>query len=207
MRDWRALLKELAPRAREFYVLSFVEHGDAALSRAGVTDDLLLSHFLSQVLHESGGLSRCEEGLSYSSAERLSRVFPRYFPSADSARPYVNSPEELANRVYGKRLGNDQPGDGWLYRGRGMIQITGKANYARIGKFLNLDLVSNPVLINTSDWAVDVACAYWALAKCNAPASKDDIVGVTKLVNGGQNGLEDRIRWLAMVKHTLGVAA
>jgi putative chitinase len=202
---WREVLSRLAPRAREFYVKSFEDYADAAFAKSQIDTPLRVAHFLAQVLHESGGLSRCEENLNYTSAERLHRVFPSKFPAVESAAPFVGQPEKLANKVYSNRLGNEGHGDGWKYRGRGMIQITGRANYALIGQMLRDDLTSNPEKVNTAEWAVDVACAFWTLAKCNAAADQDDILAVTKRVNGGQHGLNDRIRWLAMVKRELGV--
>jgi putative chitinase len=206
MFQWREILADLAPKARTVYVESFVQTADSALAGARINTSLRLEHFLAQVLHESGALTRLEEGLSYSSAERLHAVFPKYFPSLESARPYVHNPQALANYVYGQRMGNVVVGDGYKFRGRGPLQITGRAMYAQIGALLSLPLEEQPELVCTAEHALDCACAVWTIKKCNADADLDDILAVTKRINGGLNGIDDRKAWLLRVRAELGVA-
>jgi putative chitinase len=108
--------------------------------------DSEVDDFLGQVLHESGLLSRLEEDLNYS-AQRLTQVWPNRFPDISAAQPYAHNPEALANNVYYKRLGNSERGDGWRYRGRGLIQVTGKSNYAAVCRATQLDCLNNPDLL------------------------------------------------------------
>jgi putative chitinase len=149
-----------------------------------------LRNFLGQALHESAMLEKLEEGLSYS-AERLTKVWPRRFPSIAAARPYEHNPEALANKVYGGRLGNTAPGDGWRYRGRGVMQVTGKDNYALVQRVTALPVLGNPDLLAQPLPALQAAIAWW---ERGVPDSVlHDPEQVTEAVNGGRNGLEHRI--------------
>lgn len=151
--------------------------------------DAELDDFLGQVLHESALLERIEEGLSYS-AERLMAVWPARFPTLADAQLYARNPEHLANKVYGGRLGNNTIGDGYKYRGRGLVQVTGRYNYRLVGKALGVDLEEHPELLSDPDIALAASIAWW---EGKIPDSAmGDIVKVTKLVNGGVHGLEDR---------------
>lgn len=148
-----------------------------------------LDDFLGQVLHESAHLTCMSENLSYS-AERLCAVWPSRFPTLDSARPYARNPEALANKVYAGRMGNTLLGDGWKYRGRSPIQITGRDNYAHVGELMGQDLITMPELLEQPSFALE-ACIHWW-----EDAIPDDMLGdperVTKRVNGGLVGLADR---------------
>lgn len=148
-----------------------------------------IDDFLGQILHESGLLERIEEGLSYS-ADRLCVVWPSRFPSLASAAPYARNPEALANRVYGGRMGNTEPGDGYKFRGRGVLQVTGRANYEVVGKAIGIDLVEDPDQLAEPTIALRASIAWW---EGHIP---DGIVGnvllETKRVNGGTTGLADR---------------
>lgn len=198
-------LRDLAPRVRDTYVEAFAR-GESALDAAGLLVPLRLAHFLAQVCHETGGLSLVVESLHYS-AERLTKVWPARFPTLASAAPFAGKPEALADRVYGGRMGNVHPGDGHRYIGRGLLQITGRDNYTRIGKGLGLDLVGCPALAGSADHAVAVAVAVWQAAGCSIHADADDIVKVTRAINGGTHGLDDRRAWLAKAKARIaGVA-
>lgn len=146
--------------------------------------------FLGQVLHESAMLERLEENLSYS-AERLMAVWPKRFPTMAEARIYERNPEALANKVYGGRLGNVMTGDGWRYRGRGCIQITGRTNYTAMEKLSGLALTTNPDLLTQPLPALQASVAWW---RRNIPVSAlGDLKAITLLVNGGTNGLDDRV--------------
>ncbi len=154
-----------------------------------------MAHFLAQILHESGGFTQVVENLNYS-GNRLTVVFPSRFPSLASTRPYAKNPTALANFVYGSRLGNTEVGDGWKFRGRGLIQLTGKSNYQRIGSAFDVDLVTSPDDILKPELLLITAAEFWRQAKCNQLADRDDIMAVTKAINGGLNGLVDRRAWL-----------
>lgn len=163
--------------------------------------DSEIDDFLGQVLHESGMLERLEEGLLYS-ADRLCEVWPNRFRTAADAASCARNPQALANTVYGGRLGNTAPGDGWKYRGRGLLQITGKDNYAALGRVLKLDLVGNPDLLTQPAIALRASIAWW---EGNVPDSvMGDIARVTRRVNGGTVGLDHRSEVTAKARRALG---
>ena len=149
--------------------------------------------FLSQVGHESGGFKFVEENLNYS-APALRTVFGKYFTDDSQANAYARQPEKIANKVYANRMGNgdEASGDGWKYRGRGLIQLTGKDNYTACGNALKIDFVASPDSVATSGCAALSAGWYWDTRHLNALADAKDIVGMTKRINGGTNGLDDR---------------
>lgn len=150
-----------------------------------------MDDWLGQILHESAMLERVEERLSYS-AQRLMAVWPKRFPTLTEAQKFAGQPEALANYVYGGRLGNTQPGDGWKYRGRGLIQVTGRANYAAVGRVMGLPLEDNPDLLLVPENALRSAIVWW---ERNVPdAFVNDPVKVRKAVNGGTVGLDDTSR-------------
>lgn len=175
-----------------------------ACERFGIVEPLELAHWLAQCGHESSGFTRLEEGLSYS-AERLMAVWPRRFPTLAAAQPFARNPEKLANRVYSGRMGNGPPesGDGWRYRGRGLIMLTGGANYAVAGDALTLPLLEHPEMLATPGPAALTAAWFWRSRGCGAPAMRDDVVAVTTIVNGGTTGLDDRRAWLVRAKAAL----
>lgn len=156
-----------------------------------------LDDFLAQILHESGMLERIEENLYYSTAERIKMVFgSKRFPTIESAQPYVKSPEKLGNYVYKNRLGNKYDDDGWRYRGGGLIQVTGRGNYEALG------YSANPEQLRTPYAALKTAIAWW---EGNIPdVIMDDVVKVSKRVNGGVNGLEHREQLYNTVREVLG---
>jgi putative chitinase len=154
--------------------------------------------FLAQCGHESGGWTVFQENLNYS-AEGLNKIFGRYFPTLESAQPYARKPEMIANRVYSNRMGNgdEASGDGWKYRGRGPIQLTGKANYTQFAKEMFEDwegVVNEPDWVNeVIDFALMSAIWFWNKNGLNALADKEDLLTMTKRINGGTNGLDDRV--------------
>lgn len=148
-----------------------------------------IDDFLGQILHESDGLQHLTEQMHYS-AERLTVVWPSRFPTVNDARPYANNPEALANKVYGGRMGNNEPGDGWRYRARTPLGITGKDNYQWLGDLLGQDLVSLPELLEQPRYALEACIAWW---EGKIPDTMiGDIEKITKRVNGGLIGLVDR---------------
>ena len=148
-----------------------------------------LADFLGQVLHESARLSRVKENLSYT-AQRLTQVWPRRFPTLAAAQPFARNPRALANKVYGGRMGNRRADDGWLYRGRGPIQITGRDNYIATQRDTGLPVLAEPDLLLTPEPGLRAAIAWWGRNVRNSDLG--DIEAVTRRVNGGLNGLADR---------------
>lgn len=140
-----------------------------------------------------------EENLNYS-AESLMRVWPSRFPTLEIAQQYHRNPEKIANRVYGGRMGNgtEETGDGWLYHGRGLIQLTGKDNYTLAGDALNMDFIHSPDYVLVPKYAALTAGWYWNKRQLNKEADAKDYTGMTKKINGGTIGLDDRI---AHIKH------
>jgi putative chitinase len=157
-----------------------------------------VSAFLAQCGHESGGWTTFQENLNYS-AQGLCGTFKRYFPSIEVATPYARQPEKIANRVYANRMGNgdEASGDGWKYRGRGPIQLTGKANYTAFAKAMFDDwqnVVDNPDWVTEDkDFALMSAIWFWNSHNLNHYADIADLKQMTKIINGGYLGLDDRI--------------
>lgn len=155
-----------------------------------------MDNFIGQILHESGMLETMEESLNYS-ALRLTQVWPKRFPTLDDAAPYAHQPVKLANKVYGGRLGNTETGDGWKYRGSGLIQLTGRANFAEMEAKTGLPLTENPDLLRVAGpTALKVSMQWWK--EHVNPEIVDDILKVTRAVNGGLTGLLDRQRLTAL---------
>jgi putative chitinase len=198
---------QLAPNTRSSY-REAIENGQAVLDRSDISAvPLRVAHFMAQILHESGGLTIQFENLNYS-PERLPKVWPsRFRPKGplDPAR-YGHDPERLANAVYGGRMGNVAPNDGFTYRGRGLLQLTGKESYQAATTILRKiapdapDFVANPDEVIGARWCLEVAAAEWATKGCNALADQDDIKAITRAINGGQIGLAERIEWSKRTK-------
>lgn len=159
-----------------------------------------LDDFLAQILHESAMLERTEENLNYS-AKRISEVWNKRFPTPESAEQYARNPQALANKVYGDRMGNALPGDGWKYRGRGLIMVTGKDNYAAVSNAIGIDIVSEPDKLASPDIALKASVAWW---EDNIP---DEIMGnvkkITRKVNGGIVGLAHRAELASLAKDAI----
>jgi putative chitinase len=157
--------------------------------------------FLAQTSHESGHFNRLEESLFYKTPNRLMAVWPRRFPNEATALPFVQNPERLANFVYAQRMGNgdEASGDGFRYRGRGLIQLTGRSNYRQASDALDVDLVSKPDGLMSKDVAALSAAWFWDSRGLNALADRDkpdddmeDFVEITRRINGGTVGLKER---------------
>ena len=163
------------------------------------------SSFIGQCAHESGNFRILEENLNYSAA-RLMAVWPSRFPSLDVAEQYANNPEKLANYVYAGRLGNgnEESGDGWRYYGRGVIQLTGKDNYANCGSGLGVDLVGDPDRLLDPQYAALSAGWFWNKKGLNDLADIADYTTMTKRINGGLIGLDDRKAKIAKALSVLG---
>jgi putative chitinase len=166
-------------------------------AKFNITTPLRLAHFLAQCGHESGGFKSVSENLNYS-VDGLKRIFGKYFPG-DLAASYARQPEKIASRVYGSRMGNgdESTGEGYKYRGRGYIQLTGKSNYTGFAKFIGEDTVANPDLVATKYPLASAAFFFdsnklWSI--CDKGADTATVTAVTKRVNGGTIGLPDRIK-------------
>jgi putative chitinase len=149
--------------------------------------------FIAQCGHESKNFTDLEEGLSYS-APRLVAVFPKRFPTIESALPYSKNPKALANKIYANRMGNrdEASGDGYRFRGRGCLQTTGHANYYHAGQALGVDFVMEPDLVASPKYAALTAGFFWSTHGLNELADKQDHKSITKRINGGYIGLADR---------------
>lgn len=162
-----------------------------------INNEYRLAHFLGQCAHESANWQFVEENLNYSK-EALMTVFRKYFKTEAIASQYARKPQKIANLVYSNRMGNgnETSGDGWKYRGRGYIQLTGKNNYTAFNRFVEDDVLSNPHSVATK-YSLLSAGWYWNQHKLNYIAdngiSVNDITAVTRIINGGTNGLNDRI--------------
>ena len=162
-----------------------------------ITNPLRLAHFLAQCGHESGGFKAVSENLNYS-ADGLKKIFGKYFPG-NLNESYARQPEKIASRVYGSRMGNgdESTGEGFKFRGRGYIQLTGKQNYTNFAKFIGEDTVSNPDLVATKYPLASAAFFFdsnklWSI--CDKGSDVATVTAVTKRVNGGTIGLPDRIK-------------
>ena len=163
--------------------------------------------FLAQVAHESASFTAVKENLNYSQ-KALRAVFGKYFPTDELAKEYARQPEKIANRVYANRMGNgdEASGDGWKFRGRGLIQLTGKNNYNECGNDLNMNLIAGPIWLESTQGAVRSALWYWDKNKLNTYADVEDMRGLTKRINGGYHGLDDRIAKYNKAKEILGAS-
>ena len=166
-------------------------------AKFNITSNLRLAHFLAQCGHESGGFKAVSENLNYS-ADGLKKIFPKYFPG-NLAESYARNPEKIASKVYGGRMGNgdESTKEGFKFRGRGYIQLTGKANYTNFAKFIGEDTVANPDLVATKYPLASAGFFFdsnklWAI--CDKGADDATVTAVTKRVNGGTIGLVDRIK-------------
>jgi putative chitinase len=203
-------LVRLAPAMRPGYREAF-RLGQPVLDRWAISDSpRRVAHFLAQILHESQALTVEYENLSYS-AERLVKVWPGRFRPRGPLDPagYARNPRKLANLVYGGRMGNAGPDDGYLYRGRGMLQLTGKASYQRATALIRdklahapaphpaslPDFVARPDAVLDPQWCLEVAAATWCDKGCNEIADGDDLDELTRRINGADNGLAEREEW------------
>jgi putative chitinase len=160
------------------------------------------AYFIGQCMHESGGFKQLKENLNYS-AKGLMATWPSRFPDIDTAEKYERNPEKIANKVYAGRMGNTEDGDGAKYIGRGLIQLTGKENYANCGSAIGVDLVANPDLLSTPKYAALSAGWFWNRKGLNALADVDDLDTITKRINGGLIGIADRKAKVEMVSKYL----
>ncbi len=164
------------------------------MNKYDINTNQRICHFLSQVYVESNALSVVKENLNYN-AKRLTEVWPKRFPTLEIAQQYEKNSVKLAEKVYSGRMGNNKPGDGGKYLGRGLKQLTGKSNYQEFSDAIGVDFVSQPELLEQPLYATLSACWFWSKNNLNNIADKgglEQVVNITKIVNGGTNGLKDR---------------
>jgi putative chitinase len=177
-------------------------------AKFGITTSLRLAHFLAQTSHETGGFRLFSENLNYG-AKGLLGIFSKYFKTINQANAYQRNPEKIANLVYGNRMGNgsESSGDGWKYRGRGALQTTGKSNYQDFANFMGMpEIMNNPDLVATKYALASAGFFFkknnlWPI--CDQGSSDEVVKKLTKRINGGQNGILDRIKHFKEFYHLL----
>jgi putative chitinase len=199
--DPLATIKHLSPHARQNY-LDALASGDALFEQHEITTPKRMAHFLAQAMQETGAFTVLRENMNYS-APRLLEIFGVGHHSAKvtaaEAEQIAHHPEEIAERVYGSgnlkkahELGNSNPGDGFAYRGNGILQTTGRGNHRRLGTECGVDFEGNPNLVTAPEHALKPALQEWSEGKLNRFADVNDIKAITRRINGGLNGLEGR---------------
>lgn len=196
-------LKDMIPRNP--YVDQWYHALSEILPEYDINTPQRVAAFLAQCAHESGGFIFLKENLNYRAAS-LRKVFPKYFPTDELAAQYANKPQMIANRVYANRMGNgdEASGDGWRYCGRGLIQLTGKDNYTFFAASIEVSIEEATEYLETFEGAVQSACFFWDQNNLNQWADKGDILTLTKRINGGTIGLEDRIKHYNHALHIFG---
>jgi putative chitinase len=190
----------------------YLDHWTDALNKIlpdyGIDTPQRVAAFIAQCAHESGNFTALHENLNYRAAS-LRKVFPKYFPTDELANQYASLPnkaEAIANRIYANRMGNgpEESGDGFRYCGRGLIQLTGQQNYQNFADSIETPIEQIPDFLQTFEGAVQSACWFWETNNLNQWADKDDILTMTKRINGGTIGLEDRKKHYEHAKHVFG---
>jgi len=188
------LLTAMCPKTRRSILEGFVEPLNTVAEYYEMFENpRRVAGFLAQIAHESGGFNAVVENLNYS-AKGLMGTFKKYFPNEELAKQYERKPEMIANRVYASRMGNgnEASGDGYKFRGRGAIQLTGCSNYTAFAKDVGKTIDETIVYLETLEGAIESACWFWKKNGLNEIADKKDITLMTKRINGGTIGLEDR---------------
>jgi len=172
----------------------WVDPLNETFQRFGISTPQRQASFIGQCGHECGNFRVLEENLNYKAAT-LMRLWPKRFPTLEIANQYAGNPKKIANMVYANRMGNrdESSGDGYRFRGRGCIQLTGHANYFHAGQAIGVDFVMQPELVASPKYAAMTAGFFWSTHGLNATADNHDYVGMTKRINGGTIGLDDRV--------------
>lgn len=202
------LLHSIYPTTPQAKLAQYVEPLNHLLPANGINTPNKIAGFLSQVGHESAGFTASIENLNYG-AQGLRSIFGKYFPNQALADAYARKPEKIANRVYANRMGNrdEASGDGWKYRGKGLIQLTGHDNHALFAEACDMSIDEAILYLETPMGAVHSAVWFWTKTKCNRfldlPNGGNDIVGLTRSINGGTNGLADRQNHFEAIRRAL----
>ena len=188
------------------FVDQWCEALNKILPNYGIDTPERAAAFIAQCGHESGGFKFLKENLNYR-AESLVRTWPKHFPTMEIATQYARQPERIANRAYANRMGNgdEASGDGWRYAGKGLIQLTGRNNYVAFANSIDMPLDEVPAYLETFDGAVHSACWFWNTNKLNQYADSGDIDTMTRRINGGLHGIDDRKARYAQALQVLGV--
>lgn len=192
----------ICPSIPQSRISSLVE----AMDFFKINTPLRQAAFIAQCAHESREFTVTEENLNYS-AERLIKVFPRYFKSLEQATLYARNPRAIASYVYTNRMGNglESSGDGFRYRGRGYIQLTGHDNYMQYAAASATDALNNPDMVSDTEGAALSAGWFWSKNGLNQLADKEDMISITKRINGGLNGLQERMAYYHAARLALGI--
>jgi len=199
------LLTHMCPRTKASILEGYLEPLNTVAEYYDMNvNPARLAGFLAQTAHESGGYTAIKENLNYS-AKGLMGTFKKYFPSEDLANQYAKKPERIANRVYANRMSNgpEESGDGYRFCGRGLIQLTGRANYTKFAADLGMSLEDTIAYLETPNGAVASAGWFWDNNKLNQYCDSGDFVTLTKRINGGTIGLEDRKHHYELAMHYL----
>ena len=198
-------LEQLKQMIKNPHVEHWHEALDQLLDDYEINTPLRVAHFIGQCAHESGNFVSIKENLNYKAAS-LQKIFGKYFPTPELASQYANKPERIANRIYANRMGNgpETSGDGYRYCGRGLIQLTGKDNYTFFAGSLNIPVEEASDYLATFEGAAQSACWFWEQNNLNRFADANDVKGLTRAINGGYIGLEDRISHTEHALHILG---
>lgn len=199
-------LDHLKQMIKNPYVNQWYEALEQLLPDYDINTPHRVAHFVAQCAHESNNFLFIQENLNYKAAS-LRKTFPKYFPTDELAAQYALKPERIANRVYANRMGNgdEASGDGWRYRGRGLIQLTGKDNYTFFAGSLGIPVEEASEYLATFEGAAQSACFFWEQNRLNRFADANDVKGLTRAINGGQIGLEDRIKHTNHALHVMGL--
>lgn len=200
------LLQKVCPKTKKETLDKFVEPLNEVGQKYGLFENKeRISCFIAQIAHESGGFNFVEENLNYS-AKGLQGVFKKYFPTEELAKQYERQPEKIASRVYANRMGNgpEESKEGFKFKGRGLIQLTGKDNYTKFAKSMEMSIDEAVEYLKTVKGAVESAAWFWGANKLNDLCDKKDFITLTKRINGGTIGLEDRKHHYDIVREALG---
>ena len=201
-------LHSIMPHAPSSALNKFLDEFNKQLPVYNISTPLRISAFISQGAHESGELRQLVENMNYSAA-RISQVWPKRFPTLESAISYQHNPEKLGNNVYANRMGNGSPesNDGYRYRGRGWFNGTGKDFYKKMTQLSGNDFIANPDLMATAIYAVKSACVEWKAGNMNELADAQNFKAITKKINGGYTGLAERTNYYNKAKKAFGLLA
>jgi putative chitinase len=199
--------RQIMPQARTQLLEQFLDKLNELLPLYNIDKPLRAAAFIAQGAHESGELRELVENMYYSTPERLMTVWPKRFPSRESAIPYIKNPEKLGNFVYANRMGNGNPstGDGFRYRGRGWFNGTGKEFYTKMTTISGHGFVAHPDDMADPQFAVLSACEEWKASNLNKLADAQDFKQITKIINGGFIGLSSRMIYYAKARKAFGV--
>lgn len=199
------LLQKICPKTKRSVLERYIVPLNDTVEYYEITQNpKRLAAFLAQIAHESGGFNFVQENLNYS-AKGLMTTFRKYFPTEELAKQYERKPERIANRVYANRMGNgdENSGDGWKFRGRGLIQLTGRHNYTRFAEGLEMSLDDTVAYLETPAGAVSSAGWFWDNNDLNKFCDSGDFITLTKRINGGTIGLADRQHHYEIALHAL----